>query len=305
MESKKLCYLCFDLGGSYTKYGIITNNGRVLYFDQYQTGEIHSPESLISRFVEIYNMQKANYSIKGIGISTHGVVDMKRGCISYGSNYVKSLVNYPLVSALTALTHLPVVMENDVKAAALSELAFGKNGFKDYIFITLGTSIGGALILNGQLYRGQNNAAGEVGYIITKLNEENKNSLIKGAWESYASAKALLKLYCDAVHNDKATYLMFKQQLAKADDLAEKTLNAYLNQLVPGLASLTHVLAPQAIIIGGAISEDKALIKRVEVSFQSYVLDIYRQTKILPARFGNKSGIIGIVCLLNKNQLNC
>ncbi|WP_119328737.1 ROK family protein [Cysteiniphilum halobium] len=304
-------YLCFDLGGTYTKYALINTKGQIVLSDKYHTGEITDPELLLKQFVLRFFALKKQYHIIGAGFSCHGIIDPKRGYIAFGSPYVKALENYPLVERFKQETGMTcVVIENDVNAAAIGEAAYWQEShYQNYLFLTLGTSIGGAIILNGQLYRGVNNAAGEFGYMVThaqanKLGSVNKESkgkrMLPGAWESYASANKLLDMYCAATQSDKVSIVDFKAQLLNSNPVAVQIFEEYLYELIMGLVSLTHVLAPELIIIGGAISEESFFIDAVKQYFQQNVLPFYRETKIMPAHLGNQAGVQGIACLLSK-----
>ena len=304
MSLDGLVYLCFDLGGTYTKYAIITQGGKLLVSDQYQTGCIVSAEEVMTKFTQYYFDFIKKYNIQGVGFSCHGIVNIKKGYIACGSPYVKVLENYPLVDYFKQKTGVKnIVIENDVNAAALGErLHWQEKKFKNYVFLTLGTSIGGAIIINDELYRGYNNAAGEFGYIITNYTDKDSQSMIPGAWESYASAKTFLQMYCDAAQKPHANVSDLKQKLSVNNPIAIQVLNDYLERVIPGLISLAHVLSPQAIIIGGAISEDLKIMKMIQEKFYLRVMSFYRAVKIFPAHYGNKAGLLGAVCLLNNKK---
>lgn len=300
-------YLCFDLGGTYTKYALIDLAGNIVVSDKYHTGKIIDPEALLQQFMLRFLELKKTYLIVGVGFSCHGIVDPQRGCIAFGSPYVKALENYPLVERFKQEAGVElVVIENDVNAAAIGEANYWQNNHcQNYLFLTLGTSIGGAIIINGQLYRGFNNASGEFGYMLTNVqdnqqhNDKAKN-MLSGAWEGYASAKALLENYCVATQIKEVSIEHFKEQLFNKNPIALQVFDAYLHQVVVGLISLTHILAPELIIIGGAISEESFFIEALRQRFHEKVLPFYKDVKIMPAHLGNHAGVQGVACLLSK-----
>lgn len=303
-------YLCFDLGGTYTKYAVIDLAGNIVIADKYHTGEIIDPEALLQQFIVRFVELKKTYHIVGVGFSCHGIVDPQRGCIAFGSPYVKALENYPLVERFKQETGVElVVIENDVNAAAIGEAIYWREShYQSYFFLTLGTSIGGAIIINGQLYRGFNNAAGEFGYLLTNAQDNQQNSgkaqnMLPGAWESYASAKALLVSYCAATQSKEVSIAHFKEQLFNKNPIALQVFEAYLHEVVVGLISLTHILAPELIIIGGAISEETFFIKALRQRFQEKVLPFYKEVKIMPAHLGNHAGVQGVAALLSKMKV--
>ncbi|WP_440616070.1 ROK family protein [Cysteiniphilum sp. 6C5] len=300
-------YLCFDLGGTYTKYALIDLAGNIVVSDKYHTGKIIDPEALLQQFMLRFVELKKTYQIVGVGFSCHGIVDIQRGCIAFGSPYVKALENYPLVERFKQEAGVElVVIENDVNAAAIGESTYWQSHHcQNYLFLTLGTSIGGAIIINGQLYRGFNNAAGEFGYMLTNAQDNQQNnqkikSMLPGAWEGYASAKTLLEKYCAATQSEEVSIAYFKEQLFNKKPIALKVFEAYLHQVVVGLISLTHILAPELIIIGGAISEESFFIDALRQRFHEKVLPFYKEVKIMPAHLGNHAGVQGVACLLSK-----
>lgn len=228
-------YLCFDLGGTYTKYALIDLAGNIVVSDKYHTGKIIDPEALLQQFMLRFVELKDTYHIVGVGFSCHGIVDPQRGCIAFGSPYVKALENYPLVERFKQEAGVElVVIENDVNAAAIGEATYWREShYQNYLFLTLGTSIGGAIIINDQLYRGFNNAAGEFGYLLTNAQDNQQNNdktknMLSGAWEGYASVKALLEKYCAATQSEEVSVAYFKEQLFNKNPIALQVFDAYL-----------------------------------------------------------------------------
>ncbi len=295
-------YLCFDLGGTNIKYGIVTSHGDIKLSNKMPTGKITDGDLIYQRFLALYNELSVTHKIRGIGISSHGVVDLERKVISSGSNYVKALIDYPLAEKLSCDTKLPVILENDVNAAALGELwqGEGKN-HQNIVFLTLGTSIGGAIIINGSLYRGKNNRAGEIGYMITQ-SQDTTNPLIPGAWEGFASSSALMRNYQSAMNDTTLNHIDLLHCIKNNHPPAIKILNQYIHELGAGLVSLAHIFAPDAIILGGAISEEKMLFPQIQTNFAQRVLSGYEHTPILPASCQNHAGILGVASLLNKRS---
>lgn len=296
-------YLCFDLGGTFIKYGVVQSNGEILYQDQVPTPKHADRDEVVAIFTEKFHQLQA-YQLRGIGISAHGIVDVNQGKIVLGSDFVKSLVDFPIVAQLREITGLPVVIENDVNAAALGELHYGSaRQFSDCVFLTLGTSIGGAVIINGHIHRGFNGGAGEIGYIITQAQGNDGQGLCPGAWERYGSVTALMSAYREACNDDQVDHVQFVDGLHRGNPLEIEIFDAYLDRVVDGLISLSHCLAPQALIIGGAITQlEDALFVPLRKKFVERVIPIFKSINIVPTAYPKTAGLLGVVALLEQRS---
>ena len=296
-------YLCFDLGGTFIKYGVLNSSGQILYQDQVPTPTQACRERVMRIFVEKYHQLK-HYQIQGIGISAHGIVNVDQGKIVLGSDFVKSLVGFPMVAELQAVTALPVIIENDVNAAAIGELHYGgAKQFNDCVFLTLGTSIGGAVIINGHIHRGFNGGAGEVGYLITQAQGNDGQGLCAGAWERYASVTALMKAYRVACDDDNADHVQFARNLKAGHALESKLLDGFLDRVVDGLIGLSHCLAPQAIMIGGAITQlEDLMFVPLRQKYAERVIPIFKEIQIVPTTYPQTAGLLGMVALLEQRS---
>ncbi|WP_119344721.1 ROK family protein [Facilibium subflavum] len=293
-------YLCFDLGGTFIKYGVVDNKGQLIFNAQMHTGELTQAQELVARLVTIFKHLSLQHQFDGVGLCTHGVVDTQEGRITLGSSYVKALVNYPLKQLLQQQTKLPVCMDNDVNAALLGELWQGAAiGLKQGVMVTLGTSIGGAIIIDGKLYRGRNNTAGELGYIITNEKAAKDAGMVRGAWAQFASASSLLQQYRIATSKAQVTVEFLLDAINKNEQEAMNVLDDYAYHVSSGLVSIAHILAPETIIIGGAISKQEIIIKRIKAAFQARAMPLYQDTPIIPAKCQNNAGLVGMAFLLS------
>ena len=207
--SKQKCYLCFDLGGTFIKFGIVNSDGQLLSHDKIATGKIISLEYIIEKFVEVYQQLSLDFVLHTVGVSSHGVINFEWGIVTCGSSYVEKIVGQPFAKYLSNALNLPIILENDVNAAALGELwRGGLKGCKHAMFLAFGTSVGGAITLGGRLYRGLNNAAGEAGYMLTHGQEG-----FAGFWEKSASATALMSYYHNAANNQTLGHEDLRRQI--------------------------------------------------------------------------------------------
>ncbi|MFZ9035613.1 MAG: ROK family protein [Francisellaceae bacterium] len=288
---------CVDLGGTNIKYGVVTTQGVILMQNQIPTGHISSGEAILEKLEAIYKKDAESHAIDAIGIAAHGVVE--NGKISCGSQHVAALVDYPLAGEFSRLTGVSVVMENDVNAAAIGELWQGAlKPYKNAVFVTLGTSIGGAIIIDGKPYHGLHHGAGEVGYLIIDQTNRDANALVPGAWEQHASASSLMRNFRRVKRNDKLNVEDLIYAFSQDDLETLHVIDEFIYALCSGLVSITHMLAPEVIVIGGAlISVGDMLLNPVREQFQRRVLPIGRDTEILLAHHPKAAGLLGMAKL--------
>lgn len=280
--------LCFDIGGTAIKSMMIEDGKEISVgeiISRAKDGAVYLKEDIFKRVKEVL---KTNPDIDGLAISTAGMVDYKTGIITYANENIKNYIGFDWIKEVKDEFDLPCVVENDVKSAALGEANFGAG--KDYssmFCLTVGTGIGGCLILDNEIYRGNSGNAGEIGYL------PFEDSTI----EDKASTSAILRLAADKYPeknftNGKVLFEAFDKKDRQAMDLVD-ILTTNLSKL---LASLMLIVSPQAIIIGGGISkqEDKLLDPIREKVKKLVPANIYNATKIINTDLGNKSGCYGV-----------
>ncbi len=291
--------LGFDIGGTYIKYGVVDGQGEMSFEDKMQTPKPDDQQGekilalLLSKADELIQL----HDVVAIGISSHGVVDNEKGIVTCSSYHLPGLKDLPIVEKLTEKFSLPVIIDNDAKAAAIGEYWHGSaQKFKSFVFLALGTSIGGAIVIDGKLLRGLDNCAGEVGYLITNERDLDK-PFIPGAWEAYGSASSLIKRY-KVVKGAELTSDDFNRDLAAKDSDTLRVLEDYVYSLTSGLISLAHTLAPEAFILGGGITKmGQALLDPVKKKYQERALDPVKNIKISMATLGNHAGMVGAAYL--------
>jgi glucokinase len=263
-------------------------------------------------------IEKANLTINDfgyLGIGFPGICDRKSGYLLYANN-ITSVNNAPIRDEMQKYIPLPVYLENDANCAALAESMVGAaRDVDDSITITLGTGVGGGIILSKRIFTGFNGMAGEIGHIIIKQDGQECTCGRKGCWEAYASATALIgQTRRAALDNpDSAIVNLVQGDLDKingktafdamrlGDETGIKVVNEYIRYLAEGIADLINILRPAKIVIGGGISkEGETLLKplREYVRKNSYFGEgTVSQTQIVAAETGNDAGIIGAAML--------
>lgn len=313
-----MIYAGVDIGGMTIKVGLVNENGKIVLSRAFATEQEKGFKSMVARTAEMVRalLDEANYSLLdlgGIGFGIPGTVDSKKGMIVSAVNI--GCKNEKLVEEMAQYFNVPIAVGNDANMAALGEQRFGAGkGHENVVMITLGTGIGGGIIIDGKLYEGNGGAGGEVGHQIIVVDGEQCNCGRRGCWERYASATGLINQTKYAMA-DNANSLMHKIAsenggvdgktafLAKdaGDEAGRYVVEQYLHYLSEGLLNLAYVLHPEMFIIGGGISHEgknvmDPLREKLNESLQSS--GMLPLIEIVQASLGNNAGIIGAAALV-------
>ena len=277
-----------DLGGSAIKLGRFDRQGACLQSLTIATPQPASPQAVLQAIVEAIAQIDPEQKSVAIGVGTPGPADAA-GRIARVAINLAGWQDIPLADWLEAATGKPTVLANDANCAGLGEywLGAGKS-FQDVIVLTLGTGVGGAVILNGKLFVGRDGSAGELGLITLNPNGPDCNSGNTGSLEQYTSVRAIRRRTGLEPHE-------LGDRAQAGDTEAIAFWQAYGRDLGAGLASLIYVLTPEAVIIGGGISASaKFFFPAVQAEIDRRVLASSRAgLQLLPAELGNQAGIVG------------
>jgi len=237
-------------------------------------------------------------NIEAIGIGVAGQVDYKKGLVLRAANFSPSFSNVPLGKILNRKFKVPVFIDNDAHLFTLAESVYGEaQKHKFVIGITLGTGIGGGIVINKKIYRGMNNAAGEVGHMIidtSSLKTKLRCGCGKGNhWEAYASGQAMVKLYKHFTGRNQNTFKI-EEEAKGGGEIARTVINIMVDFLAQGLANIIHILNPEIIAIGGGLSRVDILIS--PAIYETKKLLLYpslAKTKIVKSKLGQDAGILG------------
>ncbi|MEK4425342.1 ROK family protein [Solibacillus sp. FSL K6-1523] len=286
--------LAADIGGTSIKVGISNKEGRIELFQEFDTESKKGGKYLVEKLIKIMSEFEG---FDAIGISTAGQVDSREGSIIYANDNIPNYTGTQLKMILENHFKVPVKVENDVYAAALGEQKFGvAKDFNDFLCLTYGTGIGGAIVMNSKIYRGHNGLAAMCGHIITHPFGNPCNCSKAGCYETYASTTALIKKARE-IHPDVMNGRMFFERLAKGDKSLESILNDWVEEVALGLTSLIHIFNPPAIIIGGGVMEQETVVNIVSSKVLELTMECFSDVKIMKASLGNKAGLLGAVSL--------
>lgn len=298
--------LCFDVGGTYIKYGIVREDGEIIIKDKIESPKKNCKEAIPEIVINTYEKLKDSYQIDLIGISTAGHVDPVLGEIIFASDNLPSYTGCKLKNIIENTIGIKTYVENDVNAAALGELWMGAGkDIKNFLCLTLGTGVGAAIVINGEIYRGVNNASAWVGHSIMKKDGRDCTCGMKGCYERYASTSALIRSYAERSSTDISTINGEEiMNLVKAKDpLALQVYNEFIEYLVLGLVNLAYILDPGTILIGGGISSaGEYFFNNIREKFAELINPTLRNNTIIcEALLKNDAGIFG-ACHLALNK---
>lgn len=277
-----------DLGGTKMIGGLVSFDGQI-----HSTQQVATPrgaEAVLASLIELcrellHTARTSGLDVTAVGIGTAGQVDVTNGVITYANENLKDWTGVPLARHLHEAVRLPVYVDNDVNVLALGEGRFGAGrDYRNLLYITVGTGVGGALVFNGQLWRGANFSAGEVGYLVA----DRKPVTL----EAVASGPAMAKRY-----SPESPPLQAVVERANAgDELAVEVIRNGAEILGEVLGGLVCVIDPEILIVGGGVSNIGALWwTPFETTLRNSPLPARKNIRVAKAAF--ESGIIGAACL--------
>ena len=280
--------LVFDIGGTSIKYGVCTDHvlGEVQETPtQAQLGGRHILDK-VTALIE----QESDYD--AIGISTAGQVNGITGSIIYANSNIPGYTGMEIKKELEEKFHVPVAVENDVNAAALGEAVYGAGKeFPSFLCLTYGTGVGGAIIENKSVYHGSSFSAAEFGAIVTHSEDKiNGTDFYDGCYERYASTTGLIKM----AQNYDPSLDSGRKIFARLEDPAiREILNHWVDEIMLGLSSLTHIFNPGCIILGGGIMSQPLILDMIQERISKFIMPSFAHVQINPAALGNSAGLLG------------
>lgn len=317
-----------DLGGTAVKAAIVSRKKGILKNRTVPTDTASGPEGIVSQLAvmiaSLYTEASAELSLQdfsGIGFGAPGAVDIEAGTLSYPPN-LPGWTTFPLRSELERALldklpkSVPVVIENDANAAAYGEAVYGAGrNFRDFLMVTLGTGVGGGIVLNRKLYRGPNGTAGEIGFMIVDFQSPAVHAGIHGTIEGMIGKERIVEYACGLIRdNPEAGSLLASlcgqdfsslsprhiEQAAKmGDQLSLAVWNHVGAILGTGFACVTSLMDIRKFVIGGGISAAGTLIfePAYRQLLRSTLPSMHDGLELVPAELGNSAGIYGAAAL--------
>ena len=304
-----------DIGGMSVKIGVVDEKGNILKKDRVVTDVVGGPHKIIS---DIGNAIKSLVDINdrdflGIGIGCPGAINSARGTVDRAFNLNWHRV--AIVDELARIINTHIKVSNDANVAALGEAMYGAGRtYTDTIFLTLGTGVGGGIVLNGKLYEGNESKGAELGHMVLVVDGEPCSCGRRGCMEAYCSATALIRETKKAMLADKSS-AMWKMAPTlddvdgktafecskQGDKAANEVVDYFVKYLGEGMLNFANIFRPQAIILGGGVcAQGDYLIYKLKdyCKDRNYGFADTPRFDILTARLGNDAGIIGAAGLI-------
>ncbi len=310
-----MIYVGIDLGGTNIAAGIVGESGKLLHKKSIPTGADRDALAVIKDMAQVamdvvaengYTMD----DVVSVGIGSPGSVDKAKGELVYANNLPFS--HTPMRAEMQKYINKPIYIDNDANCAAWAEaMAGATKGVDDSIAITLGTGVGGGIVVNGKLYSGFNFIGGELGHTVIAVDGEPCSCGRKGCWEAYASATALIRQTKRAAeaHKDSKMWNYTKDgkfsgrtaflAAKDGDKAAQEVVDNYVKYVGCGIANMINIFQPEVLVVGGGVAnEGDNLLNPVReyVKKETYAKDI-KACRIEKAYLGNDAGIIGAALL--------
>lgn len=305
-----------DLGGTNAQGAAAASDGTILKRGKIPTRSAQGAHTVIADLADMVRDLADGQPVCAIGLGVPGLLDLENGVCLFSGNLNWERV--PIAAKLTELTGAPVYIDNDVRVAALGELAQGQaRGCKDFIYITVGTGVGSGIFIDGRLLRGPRWSAGEVGHMVLDPQGPACTCGSRGCLEALASATAIARegraaaaKHPDSILNklavrteDMDAALVFKAANL-GDPAAAQVVDAAMAWLGIGVANLVNIFNPELVVIGGGVSlaGDK-LLTPVRNQVQRLAMPVQRETvRIVTSALADSAGVDGALELVRRNN---
>ncbi|MBQ4346089.1 MAG: ROK family glucokinase [Oscillospiraceae bacterium] len=310
-------YVGIDLGGTNIVAGVVDENYNILNKASMKTNCPRPSEEIAADMAEcalqaIQNAGLTPEQVEWIGIGTPGIANSATGIIEYSNNL--GFVNVPMVKWISEKTGCPAFIENDANAAAYGEYVAGAaKGAVNAVCITLGTGVGGGIVVDGKIYAGSNFAGAEIGHTVLQMDGPPCTCGRKGCFEVYSSATGLVRMTKEAMaeHPESIMHKMAEEKgkvtartafdaMRAGDTAAKSVVDFYIKALAAGITNTINIFQPDVLCIGGGVcNEGDALLLPVKelVAKEVYTRNSEKNTEIVIAKLGNDAGIIGAAFL--------
>ena len=293
--------MTLDIGGTVIK-SVIFCNGSLADIREIQTEAKKGGRHVVDLAVQTIRSYAARHDFEGIGISTAGQVDSVTGQIIYANDNIPEYTGMKIKSIIEKEFGKPAAVLNDVNAAALGEARFGAGrDEKDFICLTYGTGVGGAIFTGGKLYQGSSFSAGEFGAIVVHPEDRDpERDIFSGCYEKYASVTALVRSVRKH-HGDITDGRDVFSRLGEPD--IRECVDGWIKEIVYGLTSLIHIFNPSCVILGGGVMEQEYVLKAVRELLGVHLMESFRGISVRRTVLGNCAGMAGAAACLMENVM--
>ncbi len=311
----KKYYVGIDLGGTFIKGGVVDSNGKILAEGKVPTESALGGEKVVENIANLAKdlVKKSGVdsaAIVGLGMGVPGMIDSEAGNVIYSNNL--DWTNFHIAEKVAALTGFEVKIANDANVAALGEVKFGAaKAYDDVIMLTLGTGVGGGIVVDGKLVEGNKGAGAELGHSVVEFGGEQCTCGRKGCLEAYASATAIIRdtrRTMEAHKDSKMWEIGGTQQVTgktafdykDKDVYAKEVVDTYIQKLACGITNFANIFRPQAVLLGGGVcAQGDDLVKPLQTLLDEELFAgaMGPKVEIITAELGNTAGLLGAAAL--------
>jgi glucokinase len=315
VKTEKKAFAGIDVGGTNIKFGLFHPDGKIIFKEQRPTMAEKGATPLMHHITNIaerlmMHASEDELEVPWLGVGSPGAIEFKTGRVLGQTPHIPGWEGMEIGENLRDRLNMPVWVDNDVNAMALAELKFGAAaGAKSAVCITVGTGVGGAVIIDGKVVRGHSNTAGEIGHMTINFDGPSCKCGKKGCVEAYCSSSAILtrtrkhleKDFTPVFHEltggdlEKLNIKVITSAAKQDDYVAKEVLEETAEYLAIGLGNAANLVNPELMILGGGIVDGwPNFIKQVSLSIRKHAFaSAVKELKITKAALGNDAGFIG------------
>ena len=278
-------YVSIDIGGTAIKYGMIQEDGKILIREEMPTEAFKGGPSILEKAVNIVKKYADQTKISGICISTAGMVNVEEGSIFYSAPLIPDYIGTQFKKTMEDTFHVQCEVENDVNCAGLAENISGAaKDSKITLCLTVGTGIGGCIVIDGEVFHGFSNSACEVGYM----------HMFDSDFQTLGAA-SILSAKVSAQKKERWNGYRIFEEAEKGDEICCKAIDEMTDILGRGIANICYVLNPQIVVLGGGIMAQEEFLKpRIRKALDKYLVpSIAEKTTLVMAKHRNDAGMLG------------
>ncbi len=308
-------YIGVDLGGTNIVAGVVNENYEIIAKASVKTNLPRPEQEIAADIIKVSKQAVADAGltmdqIEWVGMGTPGIANSETGIIEYSNNL--GFVNTPMVKYLEEGLGKPAFIENDANAAAYGEYVAGAaKGAKNAVCITLGTGVGGGIVIDGKIYCGSNFGGAEIGHTVISVDGPQCTCGRKGCFEVFSSATGLIRMTKEAIAENPDSSMAKEEKISgrtafnhmrSGDAAAKGVVDKYIKHLAAGVTNTINIFQPDVLCIGGGVCNegDPLLVPMKEiVAKENYTRNSPKNAEIVIAKLGNDAGIIGAAFLGN------
>lgn len=285
--------LAFDMGGTKIASAVVEfADGDYKILDYQKSETPKSREEIVARILELVEFYRGKYDFKKIGFAVAGQVNEKGDTIFCAPN-IAGMDNFVLGKVIAKKTGLEVMIKNDGRAFAFGEDRFGKyKGYKDAIFLAVGTAVAGSIKINGKFYFGSDNIAGEVSHMVIVTDGEKCNCGRRGCWEKYVGGPGVEKMY-EKTYGEEKSAKDIIYEAVRGEEKSLSIMEKASYYFAVGLGNIVNVLNPEIVIIGGSMFKEKRLLRLAMPFIKDEVLPSARKVKVVNSSLGDDAFLLG------------